>query len=98
MLRPRITATAKSDIRAIVDWIAQDNAAAATKVRVALKEAIERLAKSPSLGHLRKDLTDLPVRFYRVYSWFIIYHDEMKPLTVLRVIHTARDLQRLLKS
>ena len=50
----------------------------------------------PGLGHLREDLADEPLRFWPVYAFLIIYRPA-RPLEVLRVLHAARDVRRLLE-
>jgi antitoxin ParD1/3/4/toxin ParE1/3/4 len=62
-----------------------------------LSEAFLKLAETPGLGHRREDLTSLPLLFYPVWSYFIIYKPETKPLEVVRVIHGARDVEALLR-
>lgn len=36
------------------------------------------------------------VRWWRVFDWVVLYDWESSPLTILRVLHGARDLDRLL--
>jgi antitoxin ParD1/3/4/toxin ParE1/3/4 len=48
------------------------------------------------MGHLREDLTDEPVRFWSVYSYVIVYDPETQPLQILRILHGARDVRRVL--
>lgn len=61
-----------------------------------LHETFQRLAESPGLGHKREDLTSLPVLFYGVWSYLVIYKPETKPLEVVRILHGARDVEALL--
>jgi antitoxin ParD1/3/4/toxin ParE1/3/4 len=48
------------------------------------------------MGHLREDLTDEPVRFWSLFSYVIVYDPETQPLQILRILHSARDLRRIL--
>jgi antitoxin ParD1/3/4/toxin ParE1/3/4 len=57
-----------------------------------------KLARTPGMGHLREDLADEPLKFWPVYSYLIIYRPETRPLQIVRVLHGARDLRRLLSS
>ncbi len=57
---------------------------------------MQRLAKSPGIGHLREDLADRRHRFFLVYSYLIVYRPGTKPLQVIRVLHAARDVRTLL--
>jgi len=61
-----------------------------------LYEAFQKLAETPGLGHKREDLTSLPVLFWAVWSYLVIYKPETKPLEVVRVLHGARDVEALL--
>lgn len=91
-----LTPRAEQDIGDIWDYIALDNMDAADRVLNTLEEAILRLAKTPGIGHLREDLADRRHRFFLVYSYLIVYRFETKPLQIIRVIHTARDVQSIL--
>ena len=51
----------------------------------------------PGLGHRRQDLTDRPLKFWSVYSYLIVYDPTNSPLTVIAVLHSARDVAHLLK-
>ena len=45
----------------------------ADRVERAIREKIVFLARMPGAGHWRKDLTDVSVRFFAVYSYLIVY-------------------------
>lgn len=47
-------------------------------------------------GHLREDLADPPVRFWPVGAYLPIYDPTSEPLTVIRVLHGARNLAEML--
>jgi plasmid stabilization system protein ParE len=51
------------------------------------------------MGHLREDLPaiDPTLRFFSVYSYLIIYCADTDPLEVVRVLHGARDVRRILE-
>jgi plasmid stabilization system protein ParE len=100
MSRYRLTPQALTDIFDIVNFIAEDHPAAAGKVEEAIFKACEFLAENPFAGRERKELTPLPVRFWVIqpYSnYLIVYRAEKKPLQVIRVLHAARDLPRVLR-
>jgi len=59
----RISPEAAANIREIWEFIAEDNVAAAERVRQELQDAMRGLADTPGKGHLREDLTDKAVRF-----------------------------------
>lgn len=92
----RFSPEAFRDIDEIWEYIAEDNLDAADRVRDEIFTACQRLAEMPGMGHLREDLADEPLRFWPVYSYLIIYRPESKPLEVVRVLHGARDVKRLL--
>ena len=62
-----------------------------------MHDAIQRLIDQPTLGHFRPDLTDKPLRFYRVYNVFLIYDPASSPLYVARVYHTSQDIASRMK-
>jgi plasmid stabilization system protein ParE len=66
----------------------------ADRILAEIFDAIARLIDHPGLGHLRLDLTDKPLRFYRVYSIFLIYDPASSPLYTARVYHTAQDVRK----
>jgi antitoxin ParD1/3/4/toxin ParE1/3/4 len=91
----RLSSEAARDIREIWSYIAADSVKAARKVRLALFDACQRLAEIPRVGHTREDLTDQPVLFWPVASYLIIYDPNSKPLSIVRVVHGARDVPSL---
>ena len=91
-----LSAPAKADIREIVAYIRQRSPDAAKRVRRELQEEMRRLADFPTMGHLRQDVTDEPLRFWSLYSYLIVYVPDSKPLQVVRVLHGGRDLERQL--
>jgi plasmid stabilization system protein ParE len=69
----------------------------ADRVEAAIPEQIVFLAANPGAGHWRKDLTDEPVKFSLVYSYFIVYRPGKKPLQVVAVLQGRRDVEQILK-
>jgi plasmid stabilization system protein ParE len=92
-----LTPEAQAHIDEIGAYIAQDSVDAALKVYAALEEAFELLAERPGLGHSREDLTDRALRFWSVFSYLVVYDSESQPLTIIAVLHGARDVEKLLK-
>lgn len=93
----RLTERAKADVEAIADFIAADSIDAALKVVHALEEAFVLLASRPGIGHARDDLTDRPLNFWSVYSYLVVYEPAADPLTIVAVLHRARDVAQILK-
>ena len=94
----RLTPSAQHDVELITDFIAEDNVDAALRVHDALEEAFRHLAEMPAMGHAREDLTDRALKFWSVYSYLVVYDPASSPLTVIAVLHGARDIEKLLKS
>lgn len=92
-----LTPSAKRDLNNIWDYLADDSIVAADRVLDALENAIAKLAKNPGLGHWREDLADQRHRFFSVYSYLIVYRHNAKPLQIVRVLHAARDVRRILE-
>ncbi len=96
----RLTPKAKADLRSIWSYIAADNAEAADRVEQAIYDACLFLAKAPLRGHSRKDLTNLPVRFWTVLryrKYVVVYDPTEKPLKIIRIFHGARNITQQLK-
>ncbi|MGA3025437.1 MAG: type II toxin-antitoxin system RelE/ParE family toxin [Bryobacteraceae bacterium] len=68
----------------------------ADRVESVIREKIAYLARNPSGGHWRKDLTDEPVRFFSIYAYLVVYRPETKPLQVVAILHGSRDLEQVL--
>ena len=96
----RLTRDAIDDLDAIWLHIYQGNPKAADAVEEEIRSACTLLAERPLQGHLRRDLTDLPVRFWtlpKYPNYMIVYNPDARPPAILRVLHGKRDLKRLLK-
>ena len=96
-MNPYILApAAQRDLRALQAYMAQENIQAARRVLAEIRAACVRLADNPHLGHAREDLTDQPVHFWLVRPYYIIYRPETRPLEIVRIVHSARDIPHLL--
>ena|ERR1700690_2540687 len=93
-----LTPLAEQDLIDIWDHIATGNIDAAYRVLGRLETTMQKLARTPRIGHFREDLADRRQRFFLVYSYLIVYRAETKPMQVLRVLHAARDIRELLKA
>lgn len=99
MEKYQLTPEAVSDLFEIWNFISQDNPEAADRVEQAVFRACDLLADSPLAGHVRKDLTTAPVRFWVVHpysKYLIVYDPGKKPLQIIRILHGARDLPSVL--
>ena len=95
-MKYRISKRAGRDLDSIWRYLAK-NASIDTAERVEeeFRRAIKSLAEMPGMGHERAELRGKPYRFWAVYSYLIVYRVEGGTLIVVRVIHGARDLDRL---
>jgi plasmid stabilization system protein ParE len=95
----QFTPQATDDLFEIWSYIARDSIEAANRVEVAICEACEFVAATPLGGHVRKDLSDLPVRFWPVQpyrNYLIVYDPQTKPTKILRIVHGARNTPAML--
>ena len=101
MARLTIRAQAYDDIDAIAHAIAKDNLEAGKRFYDAVEHDIPLLAANPRMGARRsardprlKDLRLWPVGGYRKY--LIFYLATGDGIDVLRVLHGARDVDRIM--
>ena len=74
-------------------YAARGGARLADRILADMRDAIYRLIDQPTLGHFRPDLTEKPLRFYRVYSIFLIYDPASSPLYIARIYHASQDIR-----
>src|ERR1035437_868919 len=101
MSRPayELTATARLDLLQIWNYLADEaSLEVADQLLRDIESGIELLVESPGLGHTRSDLTRRRLLFHGVGSYLIIYRPRHTPLHVVRVLHGARDVKRILKA
>ncbi len=67
-------------------------------VEAQLWHHFEELSRTPALGHLRQDITQAVVHFYYSDPYMIVYRQEEFAITIVAVIHGARDLTAVLKN
>lgn len=91
------TEEAEGQLLEILDFLADESESAAVRVRDAIYDAVSMLAENPGLGHTRQDLTDRPLKFWSIHSYLLVYDPDSRPLTVIAVLHGARDVEKLLK-
>jgi toxin ParE1/3/4 len=93
----RLTHAAKHDIRRIVRHIraVQMSPQNARLVALRHKAQFARLVEIPNLGHTREELQDDRALVVGVTGLLVVYDPSLKPLTILRVVHAARNLARI---
>ena len=93
----QLTETAEDELAEILGGIAdKDGVARAIHVHGKFIKAFELLAFQPGSGRSRPKLTGERVLWWPVFNWIVIYDPRSTPLSVLRVIHGARALDRIL--
>jgi toxin ParE1/3/4 len=94
----RLSPAARDDLVSIVEWIADDDLAAAFRLRDRLFAAFAKLTDMPGLGHVRDDVVPRGrgLRFWRVAPYLIVYRLSPGGIEIVRVVHGARDLPALL--
>ncbi len=96
MSRYKLTDDAYLDLAEIKTYlIEQDNKRTASYVLSALTDGFRFVADAPGAGHSREDLTDEPVKVWSVFSYLIVYDPAPKPINIIRIVHSARDLGAL---
>jgi toxin ParE1/3/4 len=101
MARLLVNSRARADVERIASHIAKDHVRAAIGFILAAKAAFERLAEIPGLGpewepRIAKypDLRFWPITRYRNY--LVLYRPIAGGVRILRVMHGARDVNRVL--
>ena len=93
----RLANAALQDLFDIVDHIAVDNPEAAKRISDILFTSFDRLAQRPAMGHLRRDLTNHPLRFWTVARRYTVaYRSDRDVLEIVRVFGPGRDIASLL--
>ena len=95
MSRYVLSVDAQLDLEEIWDYIAQDSIAAADRWTEKLFDAFEGLARTPQIGHKREDLSDLPVLFWPVGTYLVIYRVAER-VEIVAITQGARDVPRFL--
>ncbi len=75
-----------------------EHATAAEKLRRAIDEAARRIGRYPAIGSRELALADARYRFWSVsgFPYLLVYRTDISPPSIVRFVHTARDLPRLL--
>ncbi len=95
-----LTVQAIEDLDSIWWFIEEDSREAADGVEIDIVATCRRLAGYPLIGHRRRDITPLPVRFWtlpKYPNYTIVYRPESKPLQVVAILHGKQDMEEVLK-
>ena len=96
MNRYVLNVAAELDLDEIWEYIAQDNLDAADRWIGKLFDAFQLLAQTPTIGHKREDLTPLPVLFWPVGAYLILYRVQSEWIEIVAVTQGARDIPTFL--
>jgi len=95
MPRLLFTQSAQSDLLEAWLFIAEDNPTAADGILVAIEKEAKALLAQPLMGRARPELAE-GVRSWPTSTRYILYYLVMpEGITVLRVLHHARDIQQV---
>jgi len=92
-----LAAAADSDLDAIWEYIAEDNLEAADRWIAKLFDAFDALGRTPGIGHTRQDLTTLPVLFWPVGAYLIVYRIGQDHVEIVAVTQGSRDIPGFLQ-
>jgi len=95
-MRLVITRAAEADLEAIGDYIAADRPKAAVKFVADMRATFSLLATMPKMGRAYSAL-GRGIRLFPSGEYVIIYRTSPSKVEVLSVLHSARDLQRMLE-
>ena len=96
MTRYKIVPQAREDLKQIYRYVARQNAPAAGRLRGIFSEKFRLLARQPLLGEVRHELAE-NLRMFTAGNYVILYRPADYGIDVLHVVHSARDLQTLLR-
>jgi toxin ParE1/3/4 len=96
---PLFTPSAERDLQAAARWIARDNPGSAEALLRAALTAARRLRERPAVGRILEDLAPRRYRFWSLsgFRYLMVYDTEADPPHVVRIVHTAQDLPRVLR-
>lgn len=92
----RWTLTAAEDLRLLEDWIGRDSPLNAVDFTDRLVASVEKLAEAPRLGRVVPEFDREPLRELIFRGYRIVYAVGETTVTILRVLHGARDLRRVI--
>ena len=93
-MKVRVTAPARDDLDGIWDYIAHDNPMAATRMVYRIRVRFEMLGRQPLLGEACEDLQP-GLRSFPVRPYVIDYRVLNDEVSIVRVLHGARDVEQL---
>lgn len=92
MRRYLFSRLAKQDLHEIRAFLKRDSPAAARRTVAALHNRCGDLAETPGMGRNRPDLGE-EVYCFTVAPYLILYSKGAKGIEVIRILHSARDIE-----
>jgi plasmid stabilization system protein ParE len=94
-----VSTTAARDLLQIWCKIAEDSGVeTADRIERQIKAKFDAIGQRPGIGHTRKDFTKRPLLFFPIQSWLILYRAGPKPITIVAVLHGARNIRAILRN
>ena len=95
MPRYVVSPLVRQDLKSIFKYIARDNRTAARDVRIRMTEKFRMVGHNPEFGEPCDEIRP-GLRFTLVGNYVVYYRLEAKKVLIVRVLHGARDRDRLL--
>jgi toxin ParE1/3/4 len=95
-MRVRYSASARADLRILLEYISNNNPGAARKLNKAIRKAAASLAQNARRGRLVDFGSVGKLRRLIVPPYLLFYEIEGGAVTVVRIVHGARDLPAVL--
>lgn len=97
MARYDLTSPAKDDLKQIALYTKQTwSPGQAKKYRQELRGILRKLAQTPKLGHLRKEIAP-GLRSFRAGAHIVFFIESKSGIIIVRILHPSRDIERQLK-
>ena len=91
-----VTAQARQDLHDIEEYIGKDNPIAAIHFMQKLTEHFLVLRENPGIGSNREQWS-AGLRSISVGNYLIVYRTKNQVVTIIHVVHAARDIPKLFK-
>ena len=95
MERVYFTQSAQTDLLEAWQFIAEENVAAADRVLEVIEYEIKVLSDQPLIGKARPELAE-GIRSWPTSTPYVLFYlVDKQTITVVRILHHARDIQRI---
>ena len=93
-----LTTQARQELAGALRRIARDNPDAADRLNDVVRDAARLIGANPAIGACRPRLASVRYRFWPIpqYRYLLVYTDAADPPRIVRIVHTSRDLPRVL--